>query len=35
MIKNWVLEVRKTEFLKGWIKLLAEKAKIEINDKTL
>lgn len=33
--ERWILEVRKTEFLKGWLKLLEEKAKITINEKQL
>lgn len=33
--ESWVSEVRKTEFLKGWIKLLEDRAKIEINDKLM
>jgi peptidyl-prolyl cis-trans isomerase D len=33
--ENWVSEVRKTEFLKGWIKLLENRSKVEINDKLL
>jgi peptidyl-prolyl cis-trans isomerase D len=33
--EKWILEVRKTEFLKGWLKLLEERAKITINDKLL
>jgi peptidyl-prolyl cis-trans isomerase D len=34
-LKKWVVEVRKTEFLKGWLKVLSEKAEIDINDKYL
>ena len=33
--ESWVSEVRKTEFLKGWIKLLEDRSKIEINDKLM
>jgi peptidyl-prolyl cis-trans isomerase D len=33
--KGWVVEVRKTEFLKGWLRLFEEKSKIKINDKNL
>ncbi len=33
--EKWILEVRKTEFLKGWQKLLEERAKITINEKLL
>jgi peptidyl-prolyl cis-trans isomerase D len=33
--EKWVLEVRKTEFLKGWIRLLEERSKIDINEKLL
>ncbi len=34
-LKKWVVEVRKTEFLKGWLKVLGEKAEIDINEKYL
>jgi peptidyl-prolyl cis-trans isomerase D len=34
-IEKWVLQVRRTEFLKGWLKVLAEKSKIEMHDKKL
>ncbi|MGO9572653.1 MAG: SurA N-terminal domain-containing protein [Desulfomonilaceae bacterium] len=33
--ERWVIEVRKTEFLKGWLRLFEEKSKITINDKML
>jgi len=33
--ESWVSEVRKTEFLKGWIKLLEDRSQIEINDKLM
>ncbi len=33
--ESWVSEVRRTEFLKGWIKLLEDRSKIEINDKLM
>ena len=33
--EKWVLEVRKTDFLKGWLRLLREKAKINVNPKLL
>lgn len=33
--EKWVLEVRKTDFLKGWLRKLRDKAEIEINDKLL
>jgi peptidyl-prolyl cis-trans isomerase D len=33
--ERWVVEVRKTEFLKGWLRLFEEKSKITINDKNL
>jgi len=33
--EKWVLEVRKTEFLKGWIRLLEDRSKIDINEKLL
>ncbi len=33
--ENWVLEVRKTDFLKGWVQRLREQAKISLNDKLL
>jgi peptidyl-prolyl cis-trans isomerase D len=33
--EKWVLEVRKTDFLKGWVQKLREKAEITINDKQL
>ncbi len=33
--KNWVLEVRKTEFLKGWLRMLRDKSNIDINQKLL
>jgi len=32
---NWVLEVRKTEFIKGWIQLLESRSKIDINEKLM
>lgn len=33
--ERWVLEVRKTDFLKGWLRLLREKATINVNPKLL
>ncbi len=33
--EKWILEVRKTEFLKGWLKLLEDRAKITFNEKLL
>ncbi len=33
--EKWVLEVRKTDFLKGWVRLLREKATINVNPKLL
>ena len=33
--ERWVKEVRKTEFLKGWLRVLEEKAKVDINEKEL
>ena len=33
--KNWVLEVRRTEFLKGWLRMLRDKSSIDINQKAL
>ncbi len=33
--ERWVKEVRKTEFLKGWLRVLEEKAKVDINEKGL
>jgi peptidyl-prolyl cis-trans isomerase D len=33
--ERWILEVRKTDFLKGWIRKLKSKAQIEINRKLL
>jgi peptidyl-prolyl cis-trans isomerase D len=33
--ERWVKEVRKTEFLKGWLRTLEEKAKVDINEKAL
>lgn len=33
--EKWVLEVRKTDFLKGWVKRLRDKGKIDINRKLL
>jgi peptidyl-prolyl cis-trans isomerase D len=33
--KGWVVEVRKTEFLKGWLHLLEQRSKITMNDKNL
>jgi len=35
VFERWVLEVRKTDFLKGWVKKLRDTAKIEINPKLL
>jgi hypothetical protein len=34
-LERWVVEVRKTEILKGWLRLFEEKSKITINDKNL
>ncbi|HMK35975.1 MAG TPA: SurA N-terminal domain-containing protein [Desulfomonilaceae bacterium] len=34
-IEKWVLEVRQAEFLKGWLKVMAEKSKIDLNEKYL
>ncbi len=34
-IEKWVLDVRKAEFLKGWLKTMEDKAKIDINDKNI
>jgi peptidyl-prolyl cis-trans isomerase D len=31
--ERWILEVRRTEFLKGWLKLMEDKAKIDISEK--
>jgi peptidyl-prolyl cis-trans isomerase D len=31
--EKWILEVRRTEFLKGWLKLMEDKAKIDISEK--
>ncbi len=33
--ESWIREVRKTEFLKGWLRVLEDKAKIDINEKRL
>ncbi len=33
--RNWVLEVRRTEFLKGWLRMLRDKSSIDINQKAL
>ncbi|MDQ7783217.1 MAG: SurA N-terminal domain-containing protein [Desulfomonilaceae bacterium] len=33
--KNWVLEVRKTDFLKGWVQKLRDKSDITLNDRLL
>jgi peptidyl-prolyl cis-trans isomerase D len=33
--ENWIVEVRKTEFFKGWVRLLEDRSKIEINEKLL
>jgi peptidyl-prolyl cis-trans isomerase D len=33
--EKWIFEVRKTDFLKGWLKLLEDKAKITFNEKLL
>lgn len=35
MVERWVREVRQTEFLKGWLRLLEKKSEIELNDKAL
>ena len=32
-VKAWVKEVRRTEFLKGWLRVMAEKSKIDMNEK--
>lgn len=34
-LEKWVLEVRKTEFLKGWLKVMEDKSKITYNEKML
>ncbi len=34
-LKRWVVEVRKTEFLKGWMRLFEDNSKVSINDKML
>jgi peptidyl-prolyl cis-trans isomerase D len=34
-VERWIREVRKTEFLKGWLRVLEDKAKIDINEKRL
>ncbi|MGB6064182.1 MAG: SurA N-terminal domain-containing protein [Desulfomonilaceae bacterium] len=34
-LKKWVVEVRKTEFLKGWLRLFEDRSKVTINDKML
>jgi peptidyl-prolyl cis-trans isomerase D len=31
--ERWVLEVRKTEFLKGWLRVLEQRSKVSINEK--
>jgi len=33
--EKWVVEVRKTDFLKGWVRRLREKAQIDINRRLL
>ncbi|MBI5249009.1 MAG: SurA N-terminal domain-containing protein [Desulfomonile tiedjei] len=33
--EKWILEVRRTDFLKGWLKLLEGRAKITLNEKVL
>lgn len=33
--EKWVLEVRRTDFLKGWLRLLRDRATIDINQKFL
>jgi len=33
--RNWVLEVRRTEFLKGWLRMLRDRSTIDINQKLL
>ena len=33
--RNWVLEVKRTEFLKGWLRMLRDKSSIDINQKSL
>jgi peptidyl-prolyl cis-trans isomerase D len=33
--RNWVLEVKRTEFLKGWLRMLRDKSSIDINQKLL
>ncbi|MFH1116214.1 MAG: SurA N-terminal domain-containing protein [Pseudomonadota bacterium] len=33
--ENWILEVRRTDFLKGWVRQLRERSEITLNDKTL
>jgi peptidyl-prolyl cis-trans isomerase D len=34
-VERWVREVRQTEFLKGWLRLLEKQSQIELNDKVL
>jgi hypothetical protein len=33
--ENWIKEVRKTEFLTGWLRLLEERAKITMRERPL
>ena len=33
--RNWVLEVRRTEFLKAWLRMLRDRSNIDINQKLL
>lgn len=35
MVEQWVREVRQTEFLKGWLRLLEKQSEIDLNDKVL
>jgi peptidyl-prolyl cis-trans isomerase D len=34
-VEDWVREVRKTDFRRGWLRVLEEKAKIDLNEKML
>ncbi len=34
-IEKWVLDVRKQEFLKGWLKMMESKSTIDVHDKNL
>ncbi|MEJ2718373.1 MAG: hypothetical protein P8182_14760, partial [Deltaproteobacteria bacterium] len=33
--RKWIDEVRKTEFLKGWLRVLEDRSKVTINEKFL